>query len=140
MDIKFFPIRMDASLSLSKAGDVLTINGEDFDFSVMPADSTLPQGSVLSMFIAGDVTRNSDGVLTLPLLLPHGPDPIEAIAYPAALTDIPDGVIALPTDEVEEAPTDETLEPEPADEALEPEPEPADETLEPEPTEDPASE
>lgn len=82
-------------LSLSKKGDVLNINGEDFDFSVIPDGATLPASAIKSEFIAGDVTRTG-GTLTVPLILPHGPNPSEAVAFPADIKANADGRITLP--------------------------------------------
>ena len=103
MKISFVPQRRDDTLTVVKAGDVLTINGEDFDFSVIPPGATLPAAAVTSDFICGDVSRSEDGELELTLLLPHGPNPSEAVAFPAPLLDPEDGPLPLPTDSLPEA-------------------------------------
>lgn len=42
MHITLTPMRRDASLQLERAGDLLVINGEAFDFSALPDGATLP--------------------------------------------------------------------------------------------------
>ena len=44
------------------------------------------------------------GELQIILLLPHGPNPSQEVAFPAAIEDAPDGVIDLPFDEPMEHP------------------------------------
>lgn len=95
MIINLSPQRRDDRLTLSKKGDVLTINGEAFDFSAVPDGATLPASAVNSPFIAGDVTRVG-GTLTVSLLLPHGPEPSQAVAFPADIKANADGKITLP--------------------------------------------
>ena len=43
MIITFFPLRSDATLALSRQGDVLSVNGEAFDFSDLPEGARLPR-------------------------------------------------------------------------------------------------
>jgi len=76
-------------------GDVLTINGEAFDFSQVLDGDTLPADAVGSDFIVGDVTREAS-VLTVPVLLPHGPRAPQETRFP---TDINagDGLVRLPS-------------------------------------------
>lgn len=95
MIIKLSPIRSNDTLIVSKKGDVLTINGEEFDFTALPDGATLPATAVRSEFIAGDVTRTG-GTLTVPLLFPHGPEPSNAVAFPADIKANADGKITLP--------------------------------------------
>lgn len=101
MRISFSPQRRDDTLEVTKQGDVLTINGESFDFSSVPEGATLPASAIDSDFISGDVTR-VDGKLAVTLLLPHGPNPSHEVAFPVAIEEAQDGVIALPHDEVED--------------------------------------
>lgn len=97
MIIKLSPQRRDDALTVTKAGEVLTINGETFDFSVIPDGATLPAAAVKSEWIGGDVSR-IDGALNLTLLLPHGPNATEAQRFPADIVDPPDGEVDLPKD------------------------------------------
>ena len=95
MKISLSPQRRDDELTLSKSGDVLTINGEPFDFSTLPDGATIPIGNVPCPWIIGPIHR-VNGQLGLTLILPHGPNPPNFIAFPEPIIDPPDGNIALP--------------------------------------------
>lgn len=101
MLIRFSPQRSDNELTLAKTGDVLTINGEDFDFSPIPEGATLPAAAISSPFVVGDVTRDGNEI-SLTLILPHGPNPPFAVAFPDQLTVTEDGPITLPGAAAEE--------------------------------------
>lgn len=95
MKIFLSPIRMDAELSVSKAGDVLTVNGQEFDFTPLPDGATLPNEAIGSDWFVGPVTRLG-GELQLTLRLPHGPNPSHAEAFPEPITVVEDGPVELP--------------------------------------------
>lgn len=95
MRISFTPQRRDDTLTLVKAGDVLTINGDDFDFGTLSEGASLPTDAIECDWIVGDVTR-IDGTIRITVVLPHGPSPSEAVAFPAPIADAPDGAIILP--------------------------------------------
>lgn len=95
MIIALSPQRRDAPLAVSRAGDVLTINGAAYDFAPLAEGDTLPAEAVDCEFIGGDVSRIG-GKLRLTLTLPHGPNPPPHVAFPADIVDPPDGAIALP--------------------------------------------
>jgi len=95
MKLIFSPQRRDDALTLSKAGDVLTINGVAFDFSAVPDGATLPADAIDCPWIAGDVKR-IDGDLQIPIILPHGANPAKDVAFPDPLTITSDGAVALP--------------------------------------------
>ncbi|RVO34803.1 hypothetical protein [Sinorhizobium meliloti] len=97
MKIGLSPQRRDDALEVLKAGDTLTINGAAFDFSALPDGASIPAAEIPCDWIAGPVERIA-GELHLTLILPHGPSPSQAVAFPSPLTDPPDGVIALPAD------------------------------------------
>lgn len=97
MQIKLSPQRRDDALTASKAGDVLTLNGAAFDFAQLPEGGTLPANAIDSEWIIGDVSR-VNGELHLTLRLPHGPNPSQAVAFPAPLNITANGPIALPFD------------------------------------------
>jgi len=98
MRISFSPQRRDDTLTISRAGDVLTINGDQTDLSAIPDGATLPAGAIDSDWIAGPVER-IDGVLRLTLLLPHGSNPSPAVAFPESITVTSDGIIEVPHDD-----------------------------------------
>jgi len=95
MIIKFSPQRRDDVLTVIKTGDMLNINGEDFDFSFITEGSTLPAEAVGSEWVVGDVSR-TNGQLTLTLLLPNSIDATDAAKFPVDLTDPVDGPLELP--------------------------------------------
>lgn len=97
MRISFSPQRRDDVLAVVKAGETLTINGSSFDFAGLPDGATLPAGEVPCDWITGAVERIG-GDLHLTLILPHGPNPSAAVAFPAPIIDPPDGPLAIPRD------------------------------------------
>lgn len=98
MLISFSPQRRDDTLTVGKSGDVLTINSETHDLSVIPDGATAPVGSITSEWIIGPVER-IDGVLHVTLILPHGPNPSQAVAFPEPITVLSDGPVPVPQDE-----------------------------------------
>lgn len=107
MRISFAPQRRDDGLAVSKQGDVLTINGEPFDFTTLPDGGTIPAGEIPCDWIAGPVERVA-GELHLTLILPHGPAPSQAVAFPQPITVIADGPIVVPQDEVSQPQEEES--------------------------------
>ena len=105
MRIDLTPQRHDGALTVSKSGDILTINGEAYDFSSLPDGATIPAGVVPCDWIAGPVNR-IDGDLHLTLILPHGPKPTPEQAFPQPIINPADGVIALPQNVEETADVD----------------------------------
>ena len=95
MHITLSPQRRDDTLAVSKSGETLTINGVAYDLSVIPDGATLPASEVDCEYITGNVER-INGVLQISLILPHGPNPSQAVAYPAPIINPPDGVLELP--------------------------------------------
>lgn len=95
MLIHLQPQRRDDMLTVIKAGDVLTINGDAVDLSVIPDGAELPSDAIDNAWLTGAV-RRVDGVLHVSLIFPHGPEASESVRFPAAIVDPPDGAIALP--------------------------------------------
>ena len=91
MKIKFSPQRNDNVLKLEVNGDVVIINDEVFDLSVIPEGATLPSVAISSEFFTGDISRYN-GVLELEILLPHVYNPPQAIAFPEPI-EITSGVV-----------------------------------------------
>lgn len=98
MQISFSPQRRDGALTLSKAGDVLTINGDVVDLSAIPDGADLPADAIDNEWIVGTV-RRVDGDLHVTLLLPLGADVSQSARFPADIVDPQDGLIALPGDD-----------------------------------------
>jgi hypothetical protein len=95
MLITFTPMRRDDRLTLHRAGDVLTINGESLDFSPLPEGAMLPRDAVDCPWLASDVSR-SNGQLHLTLILPHGATAPHETLFPPPLRLERDGPVALP--------------------------------------------
>jgi hypothetical protein len=106
MKLTFSPVRMDATLTASVAGDVLTLNGGALDFGPLPLGATLPRAAIPCDWIAGDVTRDDDGGLTVPLVLPHGAGAPPETLFPAPI-DAGDGDVTLPPHTAPEDAADE---------------------------------
>ena len=95
MQINLSPVRSKETLTVSSAGDVLTINGDPFDFTQLAEGATLPAEAVGSDYFVGPVERTG-GELHLTLRLPHGPNPSQAVAFPQPITVTQDGSVELP--------------------------------------------
>lgn len=98
MKINFTPQRRDDTLTLVKTGDTLTINGELLDLSVIPEGATLPDAHDVHPLLVGTISREA-GEIELTFILPHGPNPSQATAFPESITVTEDGPIAVPSDE-----------------------------------------
>lgn len=97
MLIKWSPQRSDATLVLSKQGQVLTLNGETFDFSFMQSGDELPAKAVQSSwFVDGSTVKMVGGELQLSLVLPLPYNYTPAQAFPSDTTVTTDGSVALP--------------------------------------------
>lgn len=97
MHISFSPIRSDAVLSVVRDGEKLIVNDVELDFSPLPEGAILPADAISSDWISGDVSRYN-GSLQICLLLPHGAEPSERVAFPQALINPADGFLPIPTD------------------------------------------
>ena len=95
MHIIFTPMRRETPLTLEKDGDCLIVNGERFDFSDLPEGALLPPEAVAGSWLAGSVTRQ-DGVLSIPVILPHGARAPAAARVRGAIRVSADGPIPLP--------------------------------------------
>jgi len=95
MKLILFPQRRDETLTITKQGDVLTINGAEYDFSQLSDGGALPADAVNSEFVIGSVER-VNGELELTLLLPHGANASEAARFPQPIIDPADGEVELP--------------------------------------------
>lgn len=95
MIINFVPQRRDDALTLEKQGDMLMVNGVPFDFTPLPEGATLPAAAMGSDLFCGPAERIG-GVLRLTMILPHGPNPPESVAFPEPLTITQDGPVEVP--------------------------------------------
>lgn len=95
MNILLSAIRIDETLNISKIGETLIINGEEFDFSRIGEGDTLPSNAINSIWFIGDQTR-VDGELVLSMFLPNPRNYSPEQAFPEPLIDVQDGFITLP--------------------------------------------
>lgn len=95
MHILLSPTRCDTPLHLERHADCLTLNGMRLDLLAIPEGATLPRTAVDSPWIAGDITR-TDGVLQVPLRLPHGARAPQQTLFPEPLILTEDGPVTLP--------------------------------------------
>lgn len=86
MQITLSPVRMDESLTVSRSGDVLTINGEAVDLTAYAGGCD---------WIVGLPVAGPDG-WQVTLILPHAADAPEAVRWPAPITMEGDGEVPLP--------------------------------------------
>ena len=90
-------IRMDGKLTLSAAGDVLTINGEDLDLSALGDGEALEGGAVDHPLVSSvDSIRRVGDMIHITVLLPTGYPAPEAARFAAPIEVTEDGPIALP--------------------------------------------
>lgn len=99
-NISFSPMRLDHQLEASVSGDVLTVNGESFDFSALPEGALLPQEAVDCAMLVSEVARDG-AAIHLTLILPHGAEAPQETRFPQPIT-ASDGPVALPPYEIEE--------------------------------------
>lgn len=125
MKIKLWPDLVDWPIEASVKGDVLTINGEDIDLSVIPEGFRLPGSAVGNkFFVESEVVERKDGVLYLTIRLPvdwHSPEEYRNPAEPLVV-DVVQGAVPLPDTsppEPEELPPIPEPEPEPEDLVIE---------------------
>jgi hypothetical protein len=95
MKIKLSPTRSDKTLILEKQGDTLIINGEPFDFTLLPEGGVLPQDAIFSEDIVSDVER-INGEVNLTILFPHGTNATHEQRFPEPITVTEDGEVELP--------------------------------------------
>lgn len=105
MKISLSPQRRDDKLTVEKTGDRLRINGELFNFGPLPDGATIPAGVTPCDWIVGPVSR-VNGEINLTLVLPTGPTPSNAVAFPSPIESPADGIIALPFDPAPKEPAD----------------------------------
>jgi hypothetical protein len=100
MKISFSPIRRDSRSNFAVSGDVLTVDGINYDFGPLNEGDTLPRSAVSGDWLASDVTRES-GEIALTVYLPHGVRAPSATRFPSPVT-VTDGAVSLPPYEVKE--------------------------------------
>lgn len=95
MHITLNPQRRDDTLSVEVTGKRIRINGELFNFNGLNDGDIVP--TVPCEWIVGPV-ECVDGEIRLSLILPHGPNPSQAVAFPEPIVVTADGQVGLPHD------------------------------------------
>lgn len=95
MNITFTPQLRDCTLEMMKRGDILVINGIEYDFSPLENEDEIHSSAIASEFISDVVTRK-DGVINLTVILPITVDATHEQCWPTPQFNIPDGPITLP--------------------------------------------
>lgn len=95
MKINLSPQRRDDTLTVTKQGDVFTINGVKYDFNPLPDGGTLPKEAVGCEWIVSNVNR-VNGELEFTLILPNGANASEAARFPQPIINPEDGELELP--------------------------------------------
>ena len=95
MKILLSPQRRDDTLTLSKSGDALTVNGVTYDFTPLPDGATLPREAIDCEWIVSDVNR-INGEIELTILLPHGANASHEARFPEPIIKNDDGQVVLP--------------------------------------------
>ncbi|ASD02239.1 hypothetical protein [Pseudomonas aeruginosa] len=85
----------DERLVLARVGDVLTVNGQPFDFTPLPDAGELPAEAVGSEWFVGFVVRRA-GRVELSLRFPLTDDASAAARFPEPLLIEADGPVELP--------------------------------------------
>lgn len=87
MNINFSPLNSDVPLVASVSGDVLTLNGDKFDFSPLEEGDVLPWGAIDSEWFHGPVSR-INGVINLTLVSPYPGVGNKAQCFPEPLVNV----------------------------------------------------
>lgn len=95
MKINLFPQVRNGSLTLSKTGDSITVNGEVFDFTPLPEGAIIPPEAIAHEYFLWPIKR-VDGVLHISILFPIAMTAPREACFPDAILAIVDGPIALP--------------------------------------------
>lgn len=94
MIIRWTPVRSDDPFEVSVAGDVLTINGENFDFGPLEENSVLPYEAINSIYFTGEATRIG-GQIVVDVVLFLKYEASEAARFPQPQT-VGDGPVEYP--------------------------------------------
>lgn len=103
MLINLSPVRMEEQLVARVDGEVLYLNDEPFDFTPLLDGASIAREAIDSKWFAGPVERSS-GVLSITLVLPHGPNAPETTRFPQPITVPGSGSIYLPVYDLEAIP------------------------------------
>ena len=96
MKIILSPVGTAEELILTKEGDSLWINGEQFDFTPLAEGGTLPKEAINSKWFDGPISREN-GMLVLTIKFPHiSASAPYAARFPEPIIMLEDGNVDLP--------------------------------------------
>lgn len=95
MILELSPQVSDGILEVERLGDVLVINGEQFDFNALPEEATLPVDAIDCQYVVAPV-RRIDGTLRIKLLFPITSSSTIAAKFPEPILIDTDGKVRLP--------------------------------------------
>lgn len=95
MKIIFTPVGMEESVIYEKKGDILVVDGEEFDFSRMIDGDIIHSEAIKSTMFRESVERKG-GKLNVTLVLPNPRNYSPEQAFPSPMENVPDGIIDLP--------------------------------------------
>lgn len=96
-NVSFSPQRSDEKLTLCKQGNILIVNGREYDFTDMPDGSTLPKEAFGSNYFIGNVDRSGDKI-SVKILLPYGAGSPSSVLYPSPINISDDGEVRVYND------------------------------------------
>lgn len=89
----------DDRIAVSVAGDVVTINGVDYDFTPLAIGDSIPAEAVDPERFFREVLRDATGELVMTLWFPHDFEASEDARYPLPVSVTEDGPVTLPDPE-----------------------------------------
>lgn len=95
MIIGLSPYRCDTGpIVASVTGDIITVDGIEYDLSKISEGDILPAGATPDCF-TGSITR-INGVINLTLRLPHGSNAPDSTIFPLSPITVESGDVPLP--------------------------------------------
>lgn len=99
MLINLSPVFLGERITVSTAGDVVTINGTDYDFGPLEIGAVLPAAAVDPERFVGEIRRDTAGNLVMTIVYGHALEASEQARFPLPITTTGDGPVHLPDPE-----------------------------------------
>ena len=96
MHIRFSPQFRPDKLELEVAGKRIRVNGELFNFNGLNDGDSIEASNIPCEWLI-ETVECVDGEIHLTVLLPHGTNPSQAVAFPEPMI-VGDGPVSIPTD------------------------------------------
>lgn len=100
-NIQFSPVRCDNTdlLTVYVNGDVINLNGVDFDFGPLQDGDILPAEAVGSDYVVGDVIRSGNNI-NITLMMPYRANAPDYVTFPVSAS-VAEGGVNVPTSTLE---------------------------------------